>query len=172
MSKHKPLYASARGARVSFVALAFAALFVANVAAVGAASWKGIEPLKSRRADVERVLGMAVRESRTDGALHFNVAGGRVVVFFLSAKTVAVKKMAPELEGTVIQIALQHDAAADTPASLGLDKNKHFEREAKGDVLFYNNQREGIAYIFIGGKLRTTRYSAPAEELAKTLKKR
>ena len=172
MSKHKSLYASARGAKAAFVALAFAALFVANVHAVGAASWKGIEPLKSRRADVERVLGMAVRESASDGALHFDVAGGRVTVFFLSAKTVAVKKMSPDLEGTVLQIALQHDAAADTPDSLGLDKDKKFEREAKGDVLFYNNQRDGLAYIFIGGKLRTTRYSAPAEELAKTFKKR
>lgn len=172
MSKHKPLYARARGAKVALVALVLAALFAANVPEARAASWKGIEPLKSRRADVERVLGMAVRESATDGALHFNVAGGRVTVFFLSAKTVAVKKMSPELEGTVIQIVLQHDAAADTPESLGLDKGKHFEREAKGDVLFYNNQREGIAYIFIGGKLRTTRYSAPAEELAKTLKRK
>lgn len=169
MSKHKPLYAPARAA---FVALAFAALFVANVPEAGAASWKGIEPLKSRRADVERVLGAAVRESAADGALHFDVAGGRVTVHFLSAKTVAVKKMAPELEGTVIQIVLQHDAAADTPESLGLDKGKRFEREAKGDVLFYNNQREGIAYIFIGGKLRTTRYSAPAEEMAKTIKRK
>lgn len=154
------------------VALAFATLFVANVPAARAASWKGIEPLKSRRADVERVLGMAARESVADGALHFDVAGGRVTIFFLSAKTVAVKKLSPELEGTVIQIALQHDAANDTPQSLGLDKDKKFEREAKGDVLFYNNQRDGIAYIFIGGKLRTTRYSAPAEEFARTLRRK
>jgi hypothetical protein len=171
MSKHKPLYASARGAKSAFVALAFAALFVANLPAAGAASWKGIEPLKSRRADVERVLGMAARET-ADGALHFDVAGGRVTVFFLTAKTIAVKKMSPELEGTVLQIVLQHDAAADTPESLGLDKGKRFEREAKGDVLFYNNQRDGVAYIFIGGKLRTTRYSAAADELARTLRRK
>jgi hypothetical protein len=172
MSKHKPLYAPARGARAAFVALALAALFVANVPEAGAASWKGIEPLKSRRADVERVLGMAARETSADGALHFDVAGGRVTVFFLTAKTVAVKKMSPELEGTVLQIVLQHDTASDTPESLGLDKGKRFEREAKGDVLFYNNQRDGVAYIFIGGKLRTTRYSAAAEELARTLKRK
>ena len=171
MSKHKPLGAQARGARAALVALAFAALVAFNDLDAQAASWKGIEPLKSRRADVERVLGKAARET-ADGALHFNVAGGRVTVFFLSAKTVAVKKMPPELEGTVIQIVLQHDGAADTPESLGLDKNKRFEREQKGDVLFYNNARDGIAYIFISGKLRTTRYSAPAEEFAKTLKRR
>ena len=171
MSNHKSLYAPARGPRAALVALACAALLFAGAPAAGAASWKGIEPLKSRRADVERVLGKAARET-ADGALHFNVAGGRVTVFFLSAKTVAVKKMAPELEGTVLQIVLQHDAAADTPESLGLNKNKRFEREQKGDVLFYNNARDGIAYIFISGKLRTTRYSAPAEEFAKTLKRR
>ncbi|HEX7174907.1 MAG TPA: hypothetical protein VF240_06470 [Pyrinomonadaceae bacterium] len=172
MSNHKSLYASARGGKAALVALTFAALFVANVHVAGAASWKGIEPLKSRRADVERVLGMAARETMADGALHFNVAGGRVTIFFLSAKTVAVKKLSPALEGTVLQIVLQHDTASDTPESLGLDKGKRFEREAKGDVLFYNNQRDGVAYIFIGGKLRTTRYSAPAEEFAKTLKRK
>ena len=172
MSNHKSLYAPARGARAALVALACAALLFAGAPAAGAASWKGIEPLKSRRADVERVLGRAARETTADGALHFDVAGGRVTIFFLTAKTVAAKKMSPELEGTVLQIVLQHDAASDTPESLGLDKGKRFEREAKGDVLFYNNQRDGVAYIFIGGKLRTTRYSAPAEELAKTFKKR
>jgi hypothetical protein len=174
MSKHKPLGARARAARVPPAALVFAALvaFVAfNELNAQAASWKGIEPLKSRRADVERVLGRATRETQ-DGAIHFDVAGGRVTVFFLTAQTVAVKKMSPDLEGTVLQIALQHDAASDTPDSLGLDKEKKFEREAKGDVLFYNNQRDGLAYIFIGGKLRTTRYSAPAEQLARTFKKR
>ena len=169
MSNHKSLYAPARAA---LFALVFAALFAANVPAAGATSWKGIEPLKSRRADVERVLGRAARETMADGALHFDVAGGRVTIFFLTAKTIAAKKLAPELEGTVLQIVLQHDTATDTPESLGLDKNKRFEREAKGDVLFYNNARDGIAYIFIGRKLRTTRYSAPAEEFAKTLRRK
>jgi len=172
MSKQETLGASARGAKAMLVALAFVALFVADAAVAGAASWKGIEPLKSRRADVERVLGRAARETMADGALHFDVAGGRVTIFFLTAKTVAVKKLSPELEGTVLQIVLQHDTAPDTPESLGLDKNKRFEREQKGDVLFYNNQRDGTAYIFIGGKLRTTRYSAPAEEFARTLKRK
>jgi hypothetical protein len=172
MSNHKSLGARARAA---LLASAFAALLASNVPAApapaAAASWKGIEPLKSRRADVERVLGRPARETR-DGALHFEVSGGRVTIFFLTAQTVAVKKMSPELEGTVLQIALQHDTASDTPDSLGLDKEKKFEREAKGDVLFYNNQRDGVAYIFIGGKLRTTRYSAPAEQLARTFKRK
>jgi len=172
MSNHKSLYAPARGVRAAFVALACAALLFASVPAAGAASWKGIEPLKSRRADVERVLGKAARETMSDGALHFNVAGGRVTIFFLTGRTIAAKKLAPELEGTVLQIVLQHDAAVDTPESLGLDKGKRFERVAKGDVVAYNNLKDGVSYTFIGGKLRTTRYSAPAEELAKTFKRK
>jgi hypothetical protein len=163
-------------ARCCVVKPALAALFLVVLVGLDAlqargASWKGIEPLKSRRADVERVLGAPVRESASDGGLHFNVSGGKVTVFFVSSKLVAARKLAPGLEGTVLQIVLQHERASDTPASLGLDKDKKFEREEKGSVVAYANPKDGLAYTFIGGRLATTRYAVPAEQWTKHLKR-
>jgi hypothetical protein len=136
-----------------------------------ATSWKGIEPLKSRRADVERALGAPVRETPAEAALHFNVMGGRVTVFFVTAKFVAAKKTRADLEGTVLQIVLQHERASDTPESLGVDKNKNFEREAGDNVVVYRNLEEGVIYTFSNGKLQTTRYLPPADALARVYKK-
>ena len=52
-----------------------------------AASWSGIEPLRSRRADVERALGAPVNEQPDNaGALVFRVAGGTVTVSFADAR--------------------------------------------------------------------------------------
>jgi hypothetical protein len=120
---------------------------------------------------VERALGAPARETQSDGALHFDVAGGRVTVFFVTARTVASKKLSPELEGTVLQIVLQHDHASDTPEAIGLDKDKKFEKDRKGDVTVYMNAKDGVTYTFVGGRLTTTRYGAPAEQLARFFKK-
>jgi hypothetical protein len=157
--------------RQTLCALALAVLFIPNLPAAHAASWKGIEPLKSKRADVERALGAPVRETPSDGGLHFNVAGGKVTVFFVTPKFIAAKKLSPALEGTVLQIVLQHERAIDTPEMLGLDKDKKFERTSDGKIAVYTNNKDGLSYTFVEGRLTTTRYSAPAEELAKHFKK-
>ncbi len=157
---------------IALASLVVAALLL-NISAptAQARSWKGIEPLKSRRTDVERTLGAPVRETPTEGALHFDVMGGRVTVFLVTAQFVASKKLRPEAEGIVLQIVLQHERATETPASLEVEKDKDFEREAKGEVVVYRNLKDGISYTFVGGRLQTTRYSAPAEALAKLFKK-
>lgn len=133
-----------------------------------AAVWNQIVPLKSRRADVERVLGKPIEEKPGQtGTLRFNVMGGMVTVSFVTAKFVQTKKIAPELEGTVLQVVLQHDRAQDTPETLGLVKNSAFQHEEKEGVINYRNLKEGIAYTFVNGKLKTTWYSPAAEELAR-----
>ncbi|HEX5707031.1 MAG TPA: hypothetical protein VFX96_07035 [Pyrinomonadaceae bacterium] len=158
------------GARVrGLVGFLAVAVFVAlGAAEAGAANWKGLEPLKSRRADVERALGQPVRDAvGADGTLEFTVLGGRVTVLFVTPKFIAAKKLSPELEGTVLQIVLQHDSASDTPASLKIDGDKRYERESEGEVAVYRNLRDGVVYTFRSGKLITTRYSPPAEQLAR-----
>ena len=136
-----------------------------------AASWSGIEPLKSRRADVERALGKPLVDQPGDeGILHFKVSGGMVTVTFVTAKFVRTKKLFPELEGTVLQIVLQHDNSSDTPESLGLQNKPGFEREDGTGGSVYRNLRDGIAYTFIEGKLRTTRFSATTDQLARARK--
>ncbi|MBC7933512.1 MAG: hypothetical protein H7Z38_23370 [Rubrivivax sp.] len=133
-----------------------------------AASWKGLEPFISTRADVERALGVpAADQVAENSTLHFNVAGGSVTVFFVTPKFVAAKKLSPSLEGTVLQIVLQHLNATDTPESMNLIKNKAFDRQSKDQVDFFLNAKEGVGYTFVGDRLKTTRYSYSSEQLAR-----
>ena len=125
--------------------------------AIGA-SWNRIEPLKSRRADVVQILGQPVSES-PDGVLRFTVAGGSVQINFVDEKFVTVKKLKPELVGTVLQIILQHEHSSDTPESMNLLKNRQFVRDNVQGISIFRNVKEGIVYSFIGGTLKTTRYT-------------
>jgi hypothetical protein len=133
-----------------------------------AATWKGLEPFVSKRADVERVLGVPVADRiAQDGTLEFNVSGGKVTVFFVTPKFVATKKLPQQYEDTVLQIVLQHEHATDTPESMNIVKNSAFKRTAKGEVEFYMNEKEGIGYTFIGSHLKTTRYAYSEQQLAR-----
>jgi hypothetical protein len=132
------------------------------------ATWHGLEPLKSRRGDVEREFGKGADDvPNANGALRFKVAGGTVTITFVTAKFVATKKLAADYEGTVLEIVLQHENAQDTPDSLGLPKNDNFKREAQGNVVVFRNLKDGIAYTFINGRLHTTRYASGTEQLAR-----
>ena len=156
----------ARGA-VMCLALAAAALLLAGQSAF-AATWKGLEPFVSKRADVERVLGAPVADRLAeDGTLEFAVSGGRVTIFFVTPKFVAAKKLPAHYEGTVLQIVLQHESAQDTPESMNLVTNKSFKREAKGNVEKYSDEEEGLFYTFVESRLKTTRYAYSMERLAR-----
>lgn len=89
---------------------------------------------------------------------------------FVSAKFVANKKLRPEIEGTVLQIVLQHDHSSDTADSMGLTNNRDFDRQDDRDISIYRNLKDGIVYTFIGGRLRTTRYAASAGQLVRARK--
>ncbi len=140
----------------------------ACVSAARAATWHGLEPLKSRRADVVRELGQPMQD--TPASLTFKVAGGTVTVTFVTAKFVATKKLAPEYEGTVLLIVLQHTNAADTPESLSLKGNGSFQLEQQGEASVYRNLKDGVAYTFINNRLHTTRYAPAAEHLVRAQK--
>jgi hypothetical protein len=147
----------------------FAALLISSP--VKAAPWGGIEPLKSRRADVERLLGKPLRDQPgSNGTLHFKVAGGIVTIVFVDARFVATKKLFPEMEGTVRQIVLQHENASETPESLNITSNSDFERQEGQGTVVYRNLKEGIVYTFIGGKLKTSYFTPSAEQWAKAQK--
>lgn len=151
---------------ITLVAVAAAALLLSQ--AVAAASWKGLEPFISKRADVERVLGAPVADRMAEGGtLQFNVSGGTVTVFFVTPKFIAAKKLSPALEGTVLQIVLQHERASDTPESLNVVSNSDFERQAKDQVEVFTNAKEGLVYTFIGSRLKTTRYSYSNDQLSR-----
>lgn len=158
--------------RVRVAALAgFAALLIFAQATALATPWNNIEPLKSRRADVERILGRPLRDQPgAEGTLQFKVMGGTVTVAFVTARFVANKKLSRDIEGTVLQIILQHDNSNDTPESLGLPGKRGFVREERQGATIYSNLKEGILYTFYDGKLKTTRYTPSAEQLGRARK--
>ena len=152
-----------RGLRVSLVALA--AFMLLGASRLRAEAWGGIEPFKSRRADVERVLGKPVEDKPGEtGMLRFKVQGGMITVAFVDARFVEAHKLDPQLVGSVRQLVLQHDAANDTPETLKLAGNDAFEHDSHGNAEVFRNLRDGISYTFIEGKLRTTYYTPSADQ--------
>jgi hypothetical protein len=138
------------------LALAAAILCVTATSTAHAATWKGIEPLKSRRADVVRILGKPAAENPADASMRFATAAGGVTVSLLTRDFAAQKGWPLDLEGTVVQVLLQHEGSKETPKSLGVEGNPRFDREVRGGSVFYRNRKEGIIRIFTNGKLATS----------------
>ena len=131
-----------------------------------AASWNGIEPFKSRRDEVVKILGNPISES-AEGALRFAVSGGSVLVSFVTEKFVMSKKLRPELAGTVLEIVLQHEHSSDTPESMSLVNNKEFVRDEVQNAATFRSNKSGMVYTFMDGKLRTTRFTFSEAQLAR-----
>jgi len=131
-----------------------------------AASWGGIEPFKSRRADVVKALGEPIGES-PDGVLRFNVMGGSIQVIFVNEKFAAAKKLRPDVVGTVLEIVLQHEHSSETPESMKLAQNRLFTRNETETSLIFRNLKDGIVYTFMQGTLKTTRYTFADDQLSR-----
>jgi hypothetical protein len=131
-----------------------------------AAPWNGIEPFKTRRDEVVKILGAPISES-PDGVARFKVMGGSVQVSFVNERFVTAKRLKPDLVGTVLEVVLQHEKSSDTVESLKLAESKSFVRdESKGSIIF-RNMKEGLIYTFIDGALKTTRYTFADDQLGK-----
>ena len=139
---------------------------VSLVTGVNAASWNGIEPLKTRRDDVVKILGQPISES-ADGVLRFTVSGGSVQVSFVSEKFVTTKKLRPDIAGTVLEIVLQHEHSSDTAESMNLPKNRDFIRDDMRNISTFRNPKDGLVYTFIDGSLKTTRYTFADAQLGR-----
>jgi hypothetical protein len=142
--------------------ITFAFLIAAHASA---ASWNGIEPFKSTREDVVKILGQPTGES-PDGVLRFPVMGGSAQVSFVNEKFVTAKKLKPQLVGTVLEIVLQHDRSSDTPESMNLLKNSAFTRDETKTSTIFRNMKQGLIYTF-QETLRSTRYTFADEQLTK-----
>ncbi len=150
-----------RGLPLLFVLIAA----LAGARAARGEAWGGIEPFKSRRADVEKALGKPVEDKAGEtGTLRFKVQGGTITVAFVDQRFVAAHHLEESLVGTVRQLVLQHDSATETPESLKVKDNPAFEHDSQGNAEVFRNQRDGIAYTFIEGRLHTTYYTPTAEQ--------
>ena len=171
MKNRTPLRTQLRRACLVLVA-ALASLLILSQS-VSAMGWNGIEPLKSRRADVERILGKPINDSIGEtGTLRFKVNGGTVTIAFVNARFISNKKLDPALEGTVLEIVLQHDNSSDTPETLNIAGKSNFEREVTkdGHGEIYRNLKDGIVYTFYRGRLKTTRFTPSARDLGRARK--
>ena len=154
---------SRRATAVLFLAILTGVGFAGHA---GAAPWNGIEPFKSRRDEVVKVLGKPIGDS-SEGVLRFAVSGGSVLVSFVSEKFVTTKRLRPELAGTVLEIVLQHQHSSDTPESMNLLTNKEFVRDEIQNASIFRSNKSGIVYTFLDGKLRTTRFTFSEAQLAR-----
>lgn len=160
----------------NIVSLIFFALtlFLCGAASLEAASWNNIEPFKSRRDDVKQALGTPLTKgddaaATPDGTMRFKINGGTVTITFVTAKLIHARNLSPDVEGTVFQIALQHDNASDTPATLGLTNNGDYKLADRQGVSVYTNAKKGIIYTFVNGKLKTSWYNPSAQQLARAV---
>ena len=133
---------------------------------VSAESWNGIEPFKTSRADVLKIMGPPVTET-PEGVLRFNVSGGSVQISFVNEKFVTTKKLRPELAGSVLEIVLQHEHSTETPESMKLLKHRDFIRDDVRNISIFRNVKDGVVYTFIDGRLKTTRYTFADNQLSK-----
>src|SRR4030081_3704309 len=78
--------------RYSVIAIAFVSALIFSSAPARGAAWNGIEPLKTRRDEVVKLLGAPIGES-PDGVMRFKVMGGSVQVSFVNDKFVTAKKL-------------------------------------------------------------------------------
>jgi hypothetical protein len=143
-----------------------ATVLVALPGTAKAGSWHGIEPLKSRRADVLKILGTPVSDTAA-GPLTFKVMGGTVTIFFVDQNLVRAKRLRSDVAGTVLQIVLQHDNSSDTPESLGLTKNHSYSHDSEKEAVIFRNLKEGIVYTFVNDKLKTTRYTFSEDQISR-----
>lgn len=152
--------------RASLVALSLLVLLagITLTRDATAAAWHGIEPFKTRRAEVLQILGTPISESG-DGHLRFSVSGGSVQVSFVDEKFVTAKKLRPELAGTVLEIVLQHEHSSETAESMNLLKNKAFVRDEMPNMVIFRNIKDGILYTFMDARLKTTRYTFADSQL-------
>ena len=150
--------------RYSVIAIAFVFVLILSSAPARAAAWNGLEPFKTRRDEVIKILGAPVGES-PDGVMRFNVMGGSVQISFVNDKFVNAKKLRTELAGTVLEIVLQHDHSTDTAESMKLLKNRDFIHDDVRNISIFRNIKDGIVYTFIDGRLKTTRYTFADSQL-------
>lgn len=123
-------------------------------------SWKGLTPLKSSRADVEKVLGGPAPGSREKHAATYSTAAGRVFVLYSTGPcSVKPSNGWNVTEGTMLSLSFY---PAPEPA---FDESKidmkEFEKRPDPEILSsvaYTNEKDGISITVNSWDNTITRY--------------
>lgn len=125
--------------------------------------WRGIVPMRSTRADVEKLLGPSVEEGY---GVTYDLGNEAVTFEYSSGPCTKGKKNGWNVpENTVIRIRV---SSTEKPrfSDLKIDKKK-FERIEDSellDVLYYTNRAEGITYEVQDGVVTTVEYAPAAKD--------
>jgi len=115
--------------------------------------WNGIIPLKSTRADVEKILGPPIPESKAKDAAIYRTKDARVFVLYSTGPCNIRPSNGwniPEL--TVIQLSFYPNVAPKL-SDLSLDRKK-FEKHPDPEILnetSYTNETDGISLTVDNG---------------------
>ena len=125
--------------RFSFVIL-LGVVFVGSFGSATAKSWRGLEPLRSTRADVERTLGSPETGSRNS----YKTPSERVLVTYSTGECAHGWRVKPD---TVISFSL-YPTNTLSLKQLELDESKIEKRRDVHieSLFFYVNQQDGINY--------------------------
>jgi hypothetical protein len=130
--------------------------------------WRGIAPLRSTRADVEKLLGRPVPESKALDAATYKTKSERVFVLYSTgACDVKPGNGWNVPRGTVISISVEPNVKPKL-TDLKLDESK-YDKARDPEVLFityYTNEEEGIS-IEVNteeGTVTTFRYSPMSKD--------
>ena len=127
-----------------------------------AKEWRGIAPLKSTRADVEKLLG----RSTHDGYGISYPVGDEVATFEYSSGGCSDKGRVYDVPPyTVLRIRVSSGHKPRfSDLEIDLRKFRKVEDSELPDVLYYINDEEGVAYEVQGGLVMTTEYWPTAKD--------
>ena len=109
--------------------------------------WNDIVPLKSTRADVEKILGKPMPHSIAKHAASYNTKDGRVFVLYSTGLCNVNSEHGWDIpEFNVIRISVYPEVLPKF-TDLQIDKNKFEKRPDPGaiDTFFYTNETDGIS---------------------------
>ncbi|MGI8731837.1 MAG: hypothetical protein ACR2LM_00850 [Pyrinomonadaceae bacterium] len=130
--------------------------------------WRGITPLRSTRADVEKILGPATPYSKAADAADYRTENERVFVLYSTgACDVNPSNGWSVARGTVISISVEPNIKPKF-ADLQLDESK-YEKVRDSEVLdltYYTNEVKGISIEVntAEGIVTTFRYSPMSKD--------
>lgn len=131
-------------------------------------SWRGIVPLRSTRADVEKILGPPTQDSKAPYAADYRTDNERVFILFSTGSCAVNPQHGWNVPaGTVMRISVEPNRKPKF-ADFKLDQTKYEQRRDPEvlDFTYYTNEEEGISVEVntAEGVVTAVRYSPSSKD--------